>query len=196
MNGNKEELKHVVEGIISHAATKGRIITEAEIAEKIKMPKEEFFAYLNGEVPTPDDLTDKVEEAHGIHHVQLSSMTAARGDKAAALERQKRVLGNAIPKGKQKMSLKDNIEASWSVQPARFSWHIKSDAVDASGKDYPMVAYNVKLYKDGERYYSFFLCRKVHFYPKVRPMAWIDFNFIEQYVDPIREFQERLGDSF
>jgi hypothetical protein len=196
MKNNKDELKHTVEGIISRAAAKGRTVTETTIAEKINMPEEEFLAYLNGEAPVPDDLTDKVEEAHGIRHVQLSSVSVAGGDKAAALERQKRVLENVIPKGKQKMSLNDNIEARWSVQPASLSWNIKSDAFDASGSDYPMVAYNVELYKDGERYYSFFLCRKFHYHPRARPMAWIDFNFIEQYIEPIKEFQERLGDSF
>ncbi len=196
MKDNKDELKHTVEGIISRAAAKGRTVTEATIAEKINMPKEEFLAYLNGEVPTPDDLTDKVEASHGIRHVQISSISVAGGNKAAALEREKRVLGSILPKGKQKMSLKDNVEARWSVQPARLSWHIKSDAFDASGNDFPMIAYNVEFFKDGERFYSFFLCRKFHYNPRVRPMAWIDFNIHEQYIDPIREFQQRLGDAF
>jgi hypothetical protein len=197
MKDNKEALKHAVEGIIRHNTAKGRTISETEIAEKINMPKEEFFAYLSGETPTPDDLSEKVEAAYGIGHVRLSSTVVGRGpDVVAALEKEKTKLAAAIPKGIQKMSLKDNVEASWSVQPARFSWNIKSDAFDASGKDFPMVAYNIDLYKAGERFYAFFLCRKVYWYPKVRPMAWMDFNFHEQYVERIREFQERLGDSF
>ena len=197
MKDNKEALKHVVEGIISRAAAKGRTITEAGIAEKINMSKDEFFAYLNGEVPIPEDLTGKVEKAHGIRHVQISSVSVGRGaNEKEALEKERQMLEKVVPPGKQKMSLKDNIEARWSVQPARLSWNIKSEAFDASGKDYPMVAYSVELFKDGARYYSFFLCRKVYWYPRVTPMAWIDFNFIEQYIDPIREFQARLGDSF
>jgi len=61
---NRESLKRSVVWIRNHGLSKGMDITVEEMALKTGISGEQLYAFLNGELETPDDLERKLESAY------------------------------------------------------------------------------------------------------------------------------------
>ena len=55
-SNNSAPLRNMITLIKDRGKTKGMHIMDEEIVEKIAIPREQFEAYLNGEIATPDDV--------------------------------------------------------------------------------------------------------------------------------------------
>lgn len=67
--GYPASLKDAVDTITKSKAAKGTVVTEEEMAQKLGIPVEQFYAYLREEARPPLDLTARLNRAYGIGRI-------------------------------------------------------------------------------------------------------------------------------